>query len=396
MTTEVKIPAMGESITSGILATWHVKDGDIVEAGQTIFELETDKVSSEGTAEVGGKISLKANEGDEVEIGQVVAVIDESAAGSTSPAKPETKVEPTTPAEGKKAEDTMGPAAKRMAAEEGIDPNTVKGTGKDNRVTKGDLMGTSSTPASTSPSPKEQTKTTPAPEGRTTRKKMTPLRKKIAERLVAAQQEAAMLTTFNEVDMSPIMALRKKFQDSFVEKHGIKLGFMSFFVKAVVNALQEIPEINAQIDGEYIIQNHYFDIGIAVGTPKGLIVPVVRDCETLAFHEIEQAIAGYAKKARDGKIAIEDLQGGVFTISNGGIYGSLLSTPILNAPQSAILGMHAIKERAVVVNKEIVIRPMMNLALSYDHRLVDGKEAVTFLIKVKEALEDPTRLLFGI
>lgn len=396
MATEVKVPAMGESITSGILSAWHVNDGDVVSAGQVLYELETDKITSEGVAEVGGKISFKAAAGDEVEIGQIIAEIDESvAAPATTPDStptptpaPETTKKEAAPSNVKPHE-AISPAVRRIAQETGVNPASVPGSGKDGRVTKGDMLKAPSVPA-------PSTKASPDNSDRTTRVKMTPLRRKIAERLVAAQHEAAMLTTFNEVDMSPIMNLRKTHQEAFVGKYGVKLGFMSFFVKAAVKALQEIPAINSEIDGDHIIQNHFYDIGIAVGGPKGLMVPVVRGCDELNFAEIEKAIITYANKIKEGKIAIEDLQGGVFTISNGGIYGSMLSTPILNAPQSAILGMHNIKERAVVVNGEIVIRPMMYLALSYDHRVVDGKEAVTFLNKIREALEDPTLLLFEI
>ncbi|MDP0497046.1 MAG: 2-oxoglutarate dehydrogenase complex dihydrolipoyllysine-residue succinyltransferase [Verrucomicrobiota bacterium JB024] len=425
MATEVKVPTLGESITSGILASWHVNDGDFVAKDQLLYELETDKITSEGLAETAGKISLKVAEGDEVEIGAIVAEIDESAkkpadAGkkddapkaADKPAEAEAKkdapAQEEAPAKGKDL--PPSPAVRRRAEESGIDPASVEGTGKDGRVTKGDMLKAADKPEEAEAkkdAPAQQTAPVPAPnaaarpsapvtEGRVTRKKMSPLRKKIAERLVAATQEAALLTTFNEVDMSRVMELRKKHQDAFVDRHGIKLGFMSFFVKAVVHALQAVPQINSQIDGDMLVQNHFYDVGVAVGTDKGLVVPVVRDCEKKGFAEIEQDIAGYAKAARNGKLTIDDLQGGVFTISNGGIYGSMLSTPILNMPQSGILGLHNIQQRAVVVDGQIVARPMMYLALSYDHRVVDGKEAVTFLIKVKEAIEDPDRLLFGI
>lgn len=396
MSIEVKVPSMGESITSGIISSWHAKDGDFVTAGQVLYELETDKITSEGQAEVAGKISIKATEGDEVSIGQVIAVIDTAAKASSAQAAPAPKapetIKPPTTAPG--AHEAISPAVRRIAEETGVSPASVQGTGKDGRVTKGDILSVVQKESQV-PSPAGPSKTL-SPEDRTTRKKMTPLRRKIAQRLVAAKEEAAMLTTFNEVDMSAVMAARKKYQDKFLEKHGVKLGFMSFFVKAAVKALQQIPEINSQIDGDEIILNHFYDIAIAVGGPKGLMVPVVRDCDKLSFAGIEQSIIDYAKKVRDGKINIEDLQGGVFTITNGGIYGSMLSTPILNAPQSAILGMHNIKERAVVVNGEILIRPIMYLALSYDHRIVDGKEAVTFLNVIKDILEDPARLLFEI
>jgi len=412
MATEVKIPALGESISSGILAQWHVADGDYVLSGQILFDLETDKITSEGTAEVAGKITLKVAEGDEVDVGATVAEIDESASA------PKDKKEDSGDKEVEKEneEDTSSgkdhpdsPAVRRLAEETGIDPKSVKGTGKDGRVTKGDMLAkseeqeTAKTGSKPTPDPKpekeeEAKQTAPAPSKgeRQTRKKMTPLRKTIAQRLVAAQQTAAMLTTFNEVDMEPVMDLRSQYKDLFEKKHGVKLGFMGFFTKAVTHALKAVPGVNAQIDGDEIVQNHYYDIGIAVSTPKGLMVPVVRDCEAKDFARIESDILDYAQKAKNGKITIEDLQGGVFTITNGGIFGSMLSTPILNQPQSAILGMHTIQERPVARNGEVVIKPMMYLALSYDHRLVDGREAVTFLIKVKEALEDPTRLLFGI
>lgn len=391
MATEVKIPPMGESITSGVLSAWHVKDGDIVTEGQILFELETDKISSEGTAEVGGKITLQATEGAEVEIGQVVALIDASVSAPAS----STPQEPTSHL--CKEDNPLSPAVKKMAEETSIDPSNLQGSGKGGRVTKGDMLNAQKVPTVTPTSTKATPTITATPTGdRFTTRKMTPLRRKIAERLVAAQHEAASLTTFNEVDMKPIMDLRKQYQESFVKKYNIKLGFMSFFVKAVVHALKEVPAMNAQINGDSIIENHFYDISIAVGGPKGLIVPVVRNCDQLGFHEIEQSIADCAQRARDGKIGLEELEGGVFTITNGGIYGSMLSTPILNPPQSGILGMHSIKERAVVVNGEITIRPMMYLALTYDHRVVDGKEAVTTLVKIKEALEDPTRLLFNI
>lgn len=382
---------MGESITSGILSRWHVQDGAQVAKGQILFELETDKITSEATAEVAGRISLSVKEGDEVQIGQVVAIIDEAA---TASAAASSNTEKTPDA-------VVSPAVRRIAEESGIAPQSVAGTGKDGRVTKGDMIEAidkkSSAPtASESPKVPCTPCASKSPEGRTSLRKMTPLRRKIAERLVAAQQSTASLTTFNEVDLSAVMAIREKYQDIFVKKYGMKLGFMSFFTKAVVHALKSVPALNAQISGDEIIDNHYYDIGVAVGTEKGLVVPVVRDADTQSFVQIEEQIAKYAKKAREGKITLDDLSGGVFTISNGGIYGSMLSTPILNTPQSGILGMHSIQQRAVVLNGEIVIRPMMFLALTYDHRLVDGKEAVTFLIKVKEAIEDPSRLLFNI
>jgi 2-oxoglutarate dehydrogenase E2 component (dihydrolipoamide succinyltransferase) len=421
MATEVKIPALGESITSGIIAAWHVQSGDTVEKGQPLFDLETDKITSEGTAETSGRIEIKAAEGEEVEVGSVVAVIDESAAASPSKDEPEPSAgeaeggENAASPAGEETAEKSGdhphpPSVRRLAEEKGIDPSTVKGTGKAGRVTKEDMLraATESSPesqpsgetgqtapaADSPPSPESGKETSGHP--RVSRKKMTPLRRTIANRLIEAQQSTAMLTTFNEVDMSAVMGLRKTHQEAFTARHGVKLGFMSFFTKAVVRALQAWPGVNARIEGDEIITNHYYDIGIAVSTPKGLMVPVLRDCDRKSFAEIEQDILDYAARAKEGKIAIEDLRGGVFTITNGGIFGSMLSTPILNAPQSGILGMHTIQQRPVAVDGEVAIRPMMYLAHSYDHRLVDGREAVGFLVAVKEAIEDPVRLLFEI
>jgi 2-oxoglutarate dehydrogenase E2 component (dihydrolipoamide succinyltransferase) len=366
MSVAVIVPAVGESITSGVLSAWHKKDGDHVAVGDLLFTLDTDKVSSEVTALEAGLLKIKVAEGAEVPIGSTVAEIE---AGAAPAAKAEEKVK-SEKVEEKKPEpkvEAPKPAAPAPAAP---------------------------VPAST-PSPITQTPS-PAPkaqsEGRVSRRKLTPLRRKIALQLVNAQQTAAILTTFNEVDMSAVMSLRKEVQEGFQAKYGVKLGFMSFFIKAVVEALKAVPQINAQLEGDELIENHYYDIGVAVGTEKGLVVPVIRDCEKLSLAGLEKELLGYAVKAREGKIGLPDLQGGVFTISNGGVYGSLLSTPILNPPQSGILGMHKIQERPIAVNGKVEIRPMMYLALSYDHRVVDGKEAVTFLIKIKEALENPVRL----
>ena len=412
---DVKIPPLGESISTGILAKWHVADGATVKKDQPLFELETDKITSEGTAEVAGRISLKVAPGTEVKIGQVVATLDTVATGpaSAGPSAVEgTGAKAATPA-ASTSTPQVSPAVRRIVEETGIDPTTLAGSGKGGRVTKGDVLAAveaapkavekvaapsaPSAAAVSVPAAAPVVSAAAAPAGtRQTRRKLSPLRKRIAERLVQAQHEAAMLTTFNEVDMSAVMALRAKYQDDFVKKNGLKLGFMSFFTKAVVNALKEIPAINAQFAGDEIIQNHYFDIGVAVSTEKGLMVPVIRNADQLGMADIEKAIGDAAKRARDGKITLADLEGGVFTITNGGIFGSMLSTPILNAPQSAILGLHAITERPVAVNGQVVIRPMMYLALSYDHRLVDGREAVTFLVKVKQAIEDPARLLLAI
>ena len=402
MAIEVKIPPMGESINSGVLAKWHVKDGDVVKKDQPLFELETDKITSEGTAESAGKISLKVEAGTEVKIGQVVATIDAAASAAAAPAPTEAPKAAAAPATSA-AKDVQSPAVRRLAEETKVDPASVAGTGKGGRVTKGDMLAAepaqptaAAAPANPVSAIRNPQSAAPESGDRQTRRKLTPLRQKIAQRLVAAQHEAAMLTTFNEVDMSGVMALRAKYQDDFVKKNGVKLGFMSFFVKAVVHALKEVPAINAQIDGDTLIENHYYDIGVAVSTDKGLMVPVVKNCDTLGMADVEKQIALAATKARDGKITLADLEGGVFTITNGGTFGSLLSTPIINPPQSAILGMHSINERPMAVNGQVVIRPMMYIALSYDHRVVDGKQAVTFLVKVKQAIEDPTRLVLGI
>jgi 2-oxoglutarate dehydrogenase E2 component (dihydrolipoamide succinyltransferase) len=398
---------MGESISSGILAKWHVKDGDAVKSGQALFELETDKITSEGTADAAGTITLKVAAGAEVKIGQVVASIETGAAGAAPAAAPAPasapKPAPAEPAPQAKAAPSVAavssPAVRRIAGETGINPADVPGTGKAGRVTKGDMLSAADKPAAAAPAPAPAAApAAPAsqPGERQTRRKLTPLRQRIAERLVSAQHSAALLTTFNEVDMSAVMALRSKFQDDFVKKNGLKLGFMSFFVKAVVHALKEVPAINTQIDGDTLVQNHFYDIGVAVSTEKGLMVPVIRNCDTLGMASIERSITDAAGKAREGKITLADLEGGVFTITNGGTFGSLLSTPIINPPQSAILGMHAINERPVAVGGQVVIRPMMYVALTYDHRLVDGREAVTFLVKVKQQIEDPARLLLGL
>ena len=424
MAVEVKIPPMGESITGGLLAAWMVKSGDAVRKGQALFSYETDKVTSEGTAEVDGKITLSVEAGTEVLVGQVVASIEAGAAGnapsapapaaraaavaSAAPA-PALKSAPVAAKSGAAAE--VSPAVRRLAAETGLNPAGVEGSGKAGRVTKGDMLAalagqapiravapTATAAPSSAATLSAPVAAVPIPsrEGRTTRKRMSPLRRKIAERLVQAKTETAMLTTFNEVNMAPVMELRKRHGEEFLKKYGVKLGFMSFFVKAAVQAMKEVPAINAQLDGEDIVENNFFDIGVAVGTDKGLMVPVVRDCDQLNFAGIEKAIGDYGKRARDGKIQLPELQGGVFTISNGGIYGSMLSTPILNHPQAAIMGLHNIVERPVAENGQVVIRPIMYLALSYDHRIVDGKEAVTFLVKVRQFIEDPQRLLFGV
>jgi 2-oxoglutarate dehydrogenase E2 component (dihydrolipoamide succinyltransferase) len=373
MNVEVKVPTVGESITSGILSTWHKKDGEAVNSGDILFTLETDKVSTEVNAPESGILRTQAAEGDEVKIDQVVAIIEPGGTPTEKPAEPAKAgaAAPSPPAEAPKAPPVQAPPSAPVAA-----------------------------PAPAAPPKKEEApaakpKIAAPDDPRTTRKKLTPLRRKIAAQLVMAQHTAAILTTFNECDMSGVMALRKEMQEEFTKRHGVKLGFMSFFIKSVVDALKAVPAINSRIDGDDLVQNKYYDIGVAVGTEKGLIVPVLRNCDEKSFGEIESDLVGFATKAREGKMGLEDLQGGVFTISNGGVYGSLLSTPILNPPQSGILGMHKIQERPVAEKGQIAIRPMMFLALSYDHRVVDGKEAVTFLIRVKDCIENPARLLLG-
>ncbi len=429
MAKEVTVPTMGESISSGILSAWLVNDGDFVKKDQPIYELETDKITSEATAEVSGIIHFKVAQEAEVDIGSVVATIEEKEESENSSIETEPsqavdsevytteyapEIEPNDSSDAKSGSELnptlkVSPLAQKIAEDEGIDLKAIHGSGPGGRIVKLDLesQSTDSQESNNSEDSEKKAQDKPiktekkvqspdAQEARETRIKMSPLRKKIAQRLVQATQEAALLTTFNEVDMTAIMQLRKNHQTDFVEKYGIKLGFMSFFTKAAVSALKSVPSVNARIEGDHIIQQHYYDIGVAVGTDKGLMVPVIRDCDAKSFSEIEASIANYAMNARNGKIQLSELEGGVFTISNGGIYGSMLSTPIINFPQPAILGLHNIQERPVVINGAIVARPMMYLALSYDHRLIDGKEAVTFLNELKQAIENPDRLLIGI
>lgn len=408
MAIEVKIPAVGESISSGVVSVWHKKSGDFVNAGDALFTLETDKVSTEITAETPGVLDTMVPEGQEVKIGEVVATIDDS---KTAPAKPEPAEKKAAPkkteqkpaaASKEKSPTALSPAVRRIVEEEHVETEKISGTGKDGRLTKGDVIAAAqnrkpvgeavSFPGTATPSPTATTLDRQSANGRFTRKKMSPLRRKIAAQLVMAQHTAAILTTFNECDMSAVQELRAKSQETFLKKNGVKLGFMSFFIKACIEALNAVPVVNGRIEDEDFIQNNFYDIGVAVGTERGLVVPVVRDADKKSFAELERDIAGFAVKAREGKLKIEELQGGTFTISNGGVYGSLLSTPILNPPQSGILGMHKIMERPVAMNGKVELRPMMYLALSYDHRAIDGKEAVTFVIKVKECIEDPRKL----
>jgi 2-oxoglutarate dehydrogenase E2 component (dihydrolipoamide succinyltransferase) len=415
MSIEVKVPAVGESITSGVISAWHKHTGDVVSDGEALFTLETDKISTEIPANGAGQLQVQVEAGQEVKIGQVVALLDENVTTPGQSAKPSSPAEvpaaPAVPAQ-QEVNRTLSPAALRIVEEEKVNIAEVAGTGKHGQVTKPDLIQYLES-KNAAPSPPQPSLEPPPPavavvppaavpprppalvgsSPRTTRRKMNPLRKKIAAQLVSAQQNAAMLTTFNECDMSIIMQLRSQYQESFQKRHGIKLGFMSFFIKAVVDALQSVTAMNARIDGDDLIENHYYDIGVAVGTDRGLVVPVVRDADKKSFAQLEKDVAGYAAKALDGKLSLDDLTGGVFTITNGGIYGSLLSTPILNPPQSGILGMHKIQNRPVAIGEKIELRPMMYLALSYDHRVVDGKEAVTFLVRVKDCIEAPARLL---
>jgi 2-oxoglutarate dehydrogenase E2 component (dihydrolipoamide succinyltransferase) len=395
MGVEVKIPAVGESITSGVVSVWHKKSGERVGKGEPLFTLETDKVSTEIVAQVDGILKTKVPEGQEVKIGEVVAEIDESAPPpSVASEKAKTAQAPAaSPAE----TETLSPAVRRLVEEEQLDPAKIVGSGKGGRITKGDgLAAAAKQKASrveeTQPTVSAERDRLPSVDGRSLRRRMSPLRRKIAQQLVMAQHTAAILTTFNECDMSEVQSLRARAQEAFRSKFGLKLGFMSFFIKATVVALKAVPSINGRIEGEDYVQNNFYDIGVAVGTERGLIVPVVREADKKSFADLERDIAEFAKKAREGKLKIEELQGGTFTISNGGVYGSLLSTPILNPPQNGILGMHKIMDRPVAVNGAVVIRPMMYLALSYDHRAVDGKEAVTFLIKLKEGIENPKSL----
>jgi 2-oxoglutarate dehydrogenase E2 component (dihydrolipoamide succinyltransferase) len=403
---DIMTPALGESVTEATVARWTKKPGDAVKKDEILVELETDKVSLEVASPADGVLeSIAAADGETVVPGALLGTVTAGAAVSAAapkaaaPAAPAPVAPPAAapaPAPAPRAEAApLSPSVQRIVTETGLNPASVAGTGKDGRVTKGDALAALEARAA-APAPAAAPAAPRAVHEREDRVKMTRLRQTIARRLKEAQNNAAMLTTFNEVDMTAVMALRNAYKDQFEKKHGVKLGFMSFFVKACVAALKAIPDVNAEIDGTDLIYKNHYDIGVAVGTDKGLVVPVVRDADGMDLAEIEKAIGALGKKARDGHLTIEDMQGGTFTISNGGVYGSLMSTPILNAPQSGILGMHKIQDRPMVVNGQIVIRPMMYLALSYDHRVVDGQGAVTFLVKVKEALEDPQRLLLDV
>jgi len=407
MAKEIRVPALGESVTEATVAKWFKQAGDAVKADEPLVELETDKVTVEVPAPASGRLGpIAASPGATVAVGALLGSVEEGGAAKPSEVptarKAEAPAKVEAPAKTEPAAPALSPAVRKMVAENKVEAAAIAGTGKDGRITKGDVIEHLSKPAAEAKPVQLATIAAPsepavsAPEAREERVRMSRLRQTIARRLKDAQNTAAMLTTFNEVDMSAVMALRNQYKDVFEKRHGVKLGFMSFFVKAAILALKEIPAVNAEIDGEDIVYKNYYNIGVAVGTDKGLVVPVVRDADRLSFAEIEKTIAGFGRKARDGQLQISDMQGGTFTISNGGIYGSLMSTPILNAPQSGILGMHKIQDRPMAVGGQVVIRPMMYLALSYDHRIVDGKEAVTFLVRLKETLEDPQRALLDL
>jgi len=407
---DITVPEVGESISEAVIGTWHKKDGEQVTKDDLLLELETDKINLEIHAEASGVLKIQAKEGETVAIGAVIGSLTPSAGASAAAAKDEpakspaaTKAEPEkkpeTPAPAEKAKQTApsSPSARQAARESGIDLADVQGKGPGGRIRAEDVPAKAAPPASLPAQPATApVKAEPSPgstDERTSREPMTPIRKRIAERLLKARQQTAMLTTFNEADMSRVKELRQRQQEHFQSRHGVKLGLMSFFVKACVAALKEYPLVNARIDGDDIVFHHYFDIGVAVGTERGLIVPILRDADEMHFADIEKAIADFAERARNNKITLQDLQGGTFTISNGGVYGSMLSTPILNPPQSAVLGMHSIQDRAVVRDGAVVIRPMMYLALSYDHRIIDGREAVGFLKLIKDYIEAPEELL---
>jgi 2-oxoglutarate dehydrogenase E2 component (dihydrolipoamide succinyltransferase) len=425
MAVEIKVPEVGESITEGTIAQWFKKDGDAVTVDEPLFELETEKATSAVPSPGAGRLVITVPEGETVQVGQVIGRIEEAAAAPRKEPprkepkkKEEPEARPSPPPKEEKVEEgeevILSPAARHLAEDAGIDVTRLTGTGRGGRVLKEDVQNflekrprDVGRPPQTqppdgaprpevAPAPPRREVPAPAPEGRETRERMSSIRQRIADRLVAAQQSAAILTTFNEADMSAVLALRAKYKEVFQKKHGVGLGLMSFFVKVCVEALQAFPVVNARIDGSDIVYHHYCNIGVAVSTERGLMVPVLRDAQDMSLARIEARIAELAGKARDRTISVDDLQGGTFTITNGGVFGSMLSTPLLNLPQSAILGMHAIQKRPVAVGDEVVIRPMMYLALSYDHRLVDGREAVSFLVRVKECIEGPERMLLGV
>jgi 2-oxoglutarate dehydrogenase E2 component (dihydrolipoamide succinyltransferase) len=415
MPVEIKVPSAGESVTEAILSRWLKRDGDAVTIDEPIVELETDKATQEVAAPASGRLKTTVAEGTTVQVGAVIGSVEAGVAGAApaAPAPQKVAAAPSADAGAKRqapdgakrqAEPALSPSARVLAEARGIDPNRLTGSGRGGRITKQDVVdhapaGNGASRERPEDAKREKTPVADAPGSpteRETRQRMSAIRQRIAARLVEAQRATASLTTFNEVDLSAVMELRAKYKDKFKEKHGVNLGFMSFFVKAVVESLKAHPLVNARIDGGDIVYQHFYDVGVAVSTEKGLMVPIVRDCDHKGFAEIEKEIAGLAGKARDGKISVADLQGGTFTITNGGVFGSLLSTPILNSPQTAILGMHTIQKRPVAINDQVVIRPMMYLALTYDHRLIDGREAVQFLIRIKECVEIPERLMLEI
>lgn len=413
MAIDVKMPNVGESVQEGVIHKWRVKAGDYVNRDDVLVELETDKATVEVVAESSGVIDIVKKQGETVAIGEVMARIDNSAAApqakaqvatqpSTPPPPASSQVPPPAPAKSA-ADQPLSPAVRRMTEEHQINPAAVQGSGKDGRLTKGDVIAHmesgSKSPSglATAPSTPVFVKPQTVPGQRSERREpMTMLRRKIAERLVHAQETAAILTTFNEIDMSHVMRIRNDYKEKFKEKYGVGLGFMSFFIRAAVEALKAYPAVNGWIEGNDIVYHDYYDIGVAVSSNRGLVVPVIKDADRLSMAELELSVADYGKRARDGKLSVDEMTGGTFTVSNGGVFGSLMATPILNPPQSGILGMHKIEERPVVVNGQIVIRPMMYVALSYDHRIIDGKESVGFLVKIKECIEDPTRILVGV
>ena len=393
MITEIKVPSVGESISEGVLSKWYKKTGDTVKVNEPLFEVETEKATTEVVASNAGVLTTLIAEGEKVLIGAVVGNINIAAGGTASPTIPASVSSASVSSETIPTGAASNPAARHLAEKAGVDLSVVTGSGKGARILKEDVVAHVESQAKpTAVVPKDARREV----ARETRQRMTPIRQRIAERLLHAQQSSAILTTFNEADMSAIMTFRAKYKESFQKKHGVGLGFMSFFVKAVIEGLKAYPAVNARIDNQDIVYQHFYDIGVAVSTEKGLMVPVLRNVDELTFAEIEKKIVELAVKAKENKITVSDLQGGTFTITNGGTFGSMLSTPILNPPQSGILGMHAIQKRAVVVDDQIVIRPMMYLALSYDHRIIDGKEAVSFLVRIKECLENPERIFFSV
>jgi 2-oxoglutarate dehydrogenase E2 component (dihydrolipoamide succinyltransferase) len=398
MPVEIKVPSVGESVTEGILSRWLKKDGDSVRADEPVVELETDKATQEVVAPAAGRLRIAAKEGSTVQVGAVIGRVEEGVGSKEPAAKPA----PSASKPAAAREPALSPSARALAEARGVDPTQLTGSGRGGRITKQDVLehrpdGNGERRERERPDEKKAA-ASHAPESREreTRQRMSAIRQRIAAKLVESQRGTASLTTFNEVDLSAVMDLRTRFKDKFKEKHGVGLGFMSFFVKAAVEALGQFPLVNARIDGSDIVYQNFYDIGVAVSTEKGLMVPIVRDCDLKSFADIEREIADLAGKARDGKISVTDLQGGTFTITNGGVFGSLLSTPILNPPQTAILGMHTIQKRPVAVNDQVVIRPMMYVALTYDHRLIDGREAVQFLVRVKECVENPERVMLGV